>query len=189
MLNIEKLRFESEQDEKYSGEPRLMDFFHQPMSNFECCWKLNKHIGIWQSYNIINLETSWRIITKFFGEFVLCDSILHFPAVPLQESLTEVVQVSSTDNSGVTLENWLQESLLAPGLENICEEPISITIQDSSQDPSQQSLEVLQNKMLFQPEYLELSLQESFTIRNFEFAENPLLDACVNDIAVHKMQQ
>ena len=64
-------------------------------------------------------------------------------AEPLQECSTEVLQVSGNNNSGETLEKHLQESPLAPNLENICEESMSVSIQDSLQDPSQQSLEVL----------------------------------------------
>ncbi len=38
--------------------------------------------------------------------------------------------------------------------------------------------------MVFQPEYLEVSLQESFMNPYLDLAQHPLLDACVNDIAV-----
>jgi len=38
--------------------------------------------------------------------------------------------------------------------------------------------------MLFQPEYLEVSLQESFMNPYLESAQHSLLDTCVNDIAV-----
>jgi len=94
------------------------------------------------------------------NSLVNLSNILALPssAEPLQECLTEVLQVSGNNNSGETLEKSLQESPLAPTLENICEEPMLVSIQDSLQDPSQQSLELLQNKMVFQPEYLEVSL-------------------------------
>jgi len=64
-------------------------------------------------------------------------------AEPLLEISTEVLQASINDNSGETLENRLQVSSVALILENVCEELMSVSIQDSLQDPSQQSLEVL----------------------------------------------
>jgi len=38
--------------------------------------------------------------------------------------------------------------------------------------------------MLFQPETMEVSLQESSTNPYQELAQHPLIDACVNDMAV-----
>jgi len=80
-------------------------------------------------------------------------------AEPLMEILTEVLQVSIHDNSGETLESHSQVSSVAPSLGNICKELMSVSIQDSLQEQSQQALQVLQNKMLFQPETMEVSLQ------------------------------
>jgi len=68
---------------------------------------------------------------------------------PLMEISTEILQVSIHDNSGETLESHSQVSSVAPSLGNICEEPMSVSIQDSLQEPSQHLLQVLQNEMLF----------------------------------------
>jgi len=101
---------------------------------------------------------------------------------PLMEILTEILQVSIHDNSGETLESCSQVSSVAPSLGNICKEPMSVSIQDSLQEQSQQALQVLQNKMFFQPETMEVSLQESSTNPHLELARHPLIHACVSDV-------
>ena len=123
------------------------------------------------SSNVLELDKDTASLTLNPLEEVMQNSLVNLSydlteqisAEPLLDILTstEVLQVSIHDNSGETLENHLQVSSDAPALENIFEDPMSVPIQDSLQDPSQQSLEVLQNKMLLQPETMEVSLQES----------------------------
>ena len=151
------------------------------MSNFECCWKLKQCIGIRQSFNIINLNPLEQVTQNSLVN-LSHELAEQLSDEPLMEILTEILQVSIHDNSGETLESCSQVSSVAPSLGNICKEPMSVSIQDSLQEQSQQALQVFQNEMLFQPETMEVSLQESSTNPHLELAWHPLIDACVNNV-------
>jgi len=158
--NIEKLQFELEQDKKYSWGTLFNGIFF-----INQCPTLNV---VKNSSNVLELDKDTASLTLNPLEEVMQNSLVNssydlteqISAEPLLEILasTEVLQASIHHNSSETLENHLQVSSDAPTLENVCEEPMSVSIQDSLQDPSQQSLEVLQNEMLLQPETMEVSL-------------------------------
>ncbi len=81
-------------------------------------------------------------------EEVMQSSLLvssHECAKLLQECLKGVLQVTTNDIIVDSLGKHLQNSSLSSSLENICQDSMLVSIQESLQDPSKQSFQMLVN--------------------------------------------